>query len=116
MINLIIVYRFKDFPDILGEPIVQEIAKSHKKSPGQTLLRHLIQNGIVVIPKSGNPKRIKENIDIFDFELTNVEMAKMNELDKGEEGRIFDFRFFKGVEDHPDYPFKKSDTHCKKIK
>ncbi|KAF5288490.1 hypothetical protein FQA39_LY15419 [Lamprigera yunnana] len=98
-------YNVCDFPDILGNPIVKELAQKYKKSPGQVLLRHLIEQHIIVIPKSGNPNRIKENIDLFDFELSPEDVNKLNNLDKGEEGRIFNFLFFRGVEKHPEYPF-----------
>lgn len=97
----------QDFPDILGHPLVTEIARKYSKTPGQILLRHLVQKDITVIPKSGNPKRIKDNISIFDFELSQEDVEKLDSLDKGEEGRIFDFMFFKGVENHPEYPFTK---------
>ncbi|KAF5298739.1 hypothetical protein FQR65_LT09608 [Abscondita terminalis] len=99
-------YSVNNFPDILGSPIVNEIALKHLKTPGQILLKHLIQQDIVVIPKSSNPIRIKENIDLFDFELTSDELKTLNNLDKGEDGRIFNFLFFKGVEKHPEYPFE----------
>lgn len=45
-------------------PAVAEIAKKHKKTPAQVLLRHMIQKGIAVIPKSTNPDRIRQNIDV----------------------------------------------------
>ncbi|XP_030765036.1 1,5-anhydro-D-fructose reductase-like [Sitophilus oryzae] len=102
-------YLLDDFPDILGHPIVKEIAQKYNKSPGQILLKHLVQNDIIVIPKSGNPDRIKANIDIFDFELAKEDIEKLDSLDKGEDGRIFDFYFFKGVENHPNYPFRKKE-------
>lgn len=99
-------YVVDDYPDILGHPDVIKIAEKYNKSPGQVLLRHLVQQDIIVIPKSKNPDRIKSNIDIFNFELDKEDMDKLNKLDKGAKGRLFDFRFFKGVEDHPEYPFK----------
>lgn len=102
------IFSLDDFPDILGHPIVIELAEKYKKMPGQVLLRHLIQQDVIVIPKSGNPDRIKANIDIFDFQLSDEDMKKLDELDRGEKGRIFNFLFFKGVEKHPDYPFKLS--------
>ncbi|CAH0551981.1 unnamed protein product [Brassicogethes aeneus] len=99
-------YSLDNFPDILGHPVVKEISENHGKSTGQVLLRHHLQHGITVIPKSSNSERIKQNIDVFDFELSEEEMEKLDSLDKGEEGRIFDFKFFKGAENHPEYPFK----------
>ncbi|XP_066992937.2 1,5-anhydro-D-fructose reductase [Anabrus simplex] len=101
-------YSPKHFPDLLGHPVVQKIANAHDKTPAQVLLRHLVQAGIVVIPKSANPKRIKENCKIFDFELDNQEMEELDTLDQGEDGRILNFRFFEGVEKHPEYPFTKT--------
>lgn len=65
----------------------------------------MLQKDIIVIPKSSKPARIKENINLFDFELNAEDIDKLNNLDKGERGRIFDFLFFKGVEKHPEYPF-----------
>lgn len=91
----------------MGHPLVKELAEKYKKTPGQILLRHLVQQDIIVIPKSSNPERLKSNIDIFDFELAAEDIEKLNGLDRGENGRIFDFLFFKGVEDHPEYPFKQ---------
>ncbi|CAH1363923.1 unnamed protein product [Tenebrio molitor] len=100
-------YSIQDFPDILGHPVVTELSKKYGKTPGQILLRHLVQQDIIVIPKSSNPDRIKSNIDLFDFELSEEDMCALNALDRGENGRIFDFLFFKGVERHPEYPFKQ---------
>ncbi|CAH2094520.1 unnamed protein product [Euphydryas editha] len=94
------------FPDLLGHPEVNEIAKNHNKTPAQVLLRYLIQQKVVVIPKSTSEKRLKENADIYDFELTPAEVNRLKKLDKGESGRIFNFLFWKGVENHPEYPFK----------
>lgn len=95
----------EDFPNILENPTVTTLAEKYKKSSGQILLRHLIQRDIVVIPKSTNPLRIAQNIDVFDFVLDEIDMGQINNLDKGECGRIFDFLFFKGVENHNEYPF-----------
>lgn len=53
----------------------------------QVLLRHLVQLGMIVIPKSIKQHRIKENFDILDFELTKEEVEKMNKLDKGSKAR-----------------------------
>lgn len=61
---------------------VKECAASHKKTPAQILLRFLLQSGIAVIPKSSHVERIKENIDVFDFELTANEMNALATLDK----------------------------------
>lgn len=85
---------------------VKALSHKYKKSPGQILLRYNVQRGYVVIPKSSNPKRIKENIDIFDFELTDEDMKTLNKLDKGEKGRVFDFlAFYTDLDKNPQYPF-----------
>lgn len=89
-------YSVEKFPDLLGHPVVQKIAKNYQKTPAQVLLRHAVQGGVAVIPKSSNPDRIKSNIDVFNFSLTDEEMNELNTLDQGEDGRIFNFLFFKG--------------------
>lgn len=81
---------------LMENPTVVAIAVNHNKTAAQVLLRHLVQSGIVVIPKSTRPERIKENIDIFDFELSEDEMKQMDGLDQGYNGRLFDFKSFKG--------------------
>ena len=75
-------------------PVVKEMAEKYKKSPAQVLLRHAVQDGLVVIPKSSNSERQKLNIDIFNFKLADEEMKKLNELDKHERGRVFDYFAF----------------------
>lgn len=105
-LSKVFCFSLDNFPDILGHPTVKEIAAKHKKTEGQVLLRHLTQQDIAVIPKSSNPERIKQNIEIFDFILSDEDLEKLNALDRGEDGRIFDFIFFKGAEKHPHYPFK----------
>nr|CAD7424023.1 unnamed protein product [Timema monikensis] len=93
------------YPDHMNHPVVQNIARCHNKTPAQILLKHLVQQGVAVIPKSINPARIAENIQIFDFELDVNELNQLNSLDQGEEGRIVDYNWYKGVEAHPEYPF-----------
>ena len=66
------------------DPVIQEIAKAHGKSAVQTMLRWHIQEGFSVIPGSKNPDHIKENINIFDFELSEAEMNQIRALDKGQ--------------------------------
>ncbi|KAJ8971913.1 hypothetical protein NQ314_000484, partial [Rhamnusium bicolor] len=93
-------------PDLLGHPVVTDIAKKYNKSTAQVLLRHIIQNGIVAIPKSINPARLHQNINILDFELSGDDMQALNDLDANL--RILDFQlFFKGIKQHPEYPFKE---------
>jgi len=68
---------------LLDNPTLASIAQAHGKSPAQVAIRWSIQLGNVVIPRSGNPERIKHNIDVFGFELTDDEMASINGLNDG---------------------------------
>jgi 2,5-diketo-D-gluconate reductase A len=68
---------------LLENPTVASVAQAHGKTPAQALIRWSIQLGNIVIPRSANPERIKSNIDVFDFELTDDEMAALNALDDG---------------------------------
>ncbi|XP_043462965.1 1,5-anhydro-D-fructose reductase-like [Leptopilina heterotoma] len=91
----------------LKNPTVQTIAQKHEKTPAQVLLRFLIQKGVSVIPKSSKPHRIQENFKVLDWTLDSSDMTALESLDKGPEGRVVDFvSFFKGVEKHPEFPFK----------
>lgn len=72
---------------LLKDPIINDIAKSHGKTPAQIIIRWHIQNGFIVIPGTSNPDYIKENIDIFNFTLTRNEMNKIRKLNT--EKRIF---------------------------
>jgi 2,5-diketo-D-gluconate reductase A len=72
---------------VLDDQVVDGVAKATGKSPAQVVLRWHIQRGDVVFPKSVTPRRIKENFEIFDFELADDDMAALTELNKGEQGR-----------------------------
>ncbi|CAG9789202.1 unnamed protein product [Diatraea saccharalis] len=104
------------FPDLLCLKEVNDIAEKHGKTPAQVLLHFLVQQKVVVIPKSTSENRLKENMDIYDFELSPPEMNTLKKLDKGEDGRIFNFLFWKGVERHPEYPFKLPVTEAEVTK
>lgn len=67
--------------DLLSHPAVQEIAKAHGRSPGQVVLRWETQQDVVPIPKSANPSRLADNLDIFDFDLTAAELSALATLD-----------------------------------
>ena len=70
--------------EMFKEKAVVRIAAKYGKTPAQVLLRYQIENGVIVIPKSIHENRIKENIDIFDFSLTNEEIAELAALDRNE--------------------------------
>ena len=70
--------------ELLGDPVISAIADAHGVSSAQVILRWDLQRGIVVIPGSGNPEHIKENLDLFGFELTETEMSAIAALDRGE--------------------------------
>ena len=70
--------------EMFEEAEVVEIAQKYDKTPAQVLLRFLMQKNIAVIPRSTRPEHIKENIDLFDFELTSSEMMQLDTLDKNE--------------------------------
>lgn len=68
---------------LLDHPTICAIANVHQKSPAQIILRWLVQRNILPLVKTSNPRRMKENLDIFDFTLTDAEMQKMSQLDRG---------------------------------
>lgn len=70
--------------ELLSDPVLSKIAARHNKSVAQVILRWDLQRGVVIIPGSSNPDHIKENISIFDFSLTNDEMAQIAALDRNE--------------------------------
>ena len=69
---------------IMGEPLIGELAKAHGKSPAQVILRWHVQQGNIVIPGSKTPSHIAQNIELFDFALTDEEMARIAALDRGD--------------------------------
>lgn len=68
--------------NLLEHPLLQDIAAKYGKSPAQVILRWDLQNGIVTIPKSVTPQRIRENADLYDFELTSDEIEQINGLNE----------------------------------
>ena len=73
--------------DVLDDPVVGQIAQKVAKTPAQVVLRWHIERGDIVFPKSSTPQRIRENIDIFDFELSDDQIDELTGLDRGEAGR-----------------------------
>jgi 2,5-diketo-D-gluconate reductase A len=67
---------------VLDDPQLAEIGRAHGKSVAQVVIRWHLQVGTIVIPKSANPGRIRENFDFFDFELTDADMAAIAALDR----------------------------------
>jgi 2,5-diketo-D-gluconate reductase A len=67
---------------VLGEPVIAAVAAAHGVTPAQVVLRWHLQQGRIVIPKSVTASRIRENLDVFGFELTAVELAAIDGLDR----------------------------------
>ncbi|XP_008291797.1 aldose reductase [Stegastes partitus] len=86
---------------LLEDPVVAEIAKKHRHSPAQVLLRYHVQQGVAVIPKSDKPHHILENTKIFDFSLTDEDMSALRGLDRGWRACMLE-----QVKSHPYYPFE----------
>ena len=70
--------------ELLNDEVIVNIAKNHNVSAAQVILRWNLQKGVVVIPGSSNPEHIKENTELYDFELTIDEMNRINALDRNE--------------------------------
>ena len=69
--------------NLFTDPVLSAIAEAHGKSVAQVVLRWLIQRGVVVIPKSVRPERMAQNLDVFDFDLTEEQMTRIAALDTG---------------------------------
>jgi diketogulonate reductase-like aldo/keto reductase len=68
---------------VLDVPTIEEIAEAHGKTPAQVVIRWHLQLGNVVIPKSVTPERIRANLDLFDFELSDDDLAAIARLEAG---------------------------------
>jgi 2,5-diketo-D-gluconate reductase A len=77
--------------NLFTDPTLSEIGSAHGRSVAQVVLRWLIQRGVVVVQKSVRAERMRENIDVFDFELTDDEMSRIAAMDRGE-SLFFDHR------------------------
>ncbi|EFG75315.1 oxidoreductase, aldo/keto reductase family protein [Mycobacterium parascrofulaceum ATCC BAA-614] len=72
---------------VLDDPVINRVADARGKSAAQVVLRWHVQRGDIVFPKSVTPERVKENFELFDFELDDSDMAAISALDQGEAGR-----------------------------
>ncbi|KAM7157201.1 dihydrodiol dehydrogenase 3-like [Molossus nigricans] len=90
----------KNYPVILEDPVLNAIAEKHQRTPAQVALRYQLQRGVVVLAKSFTEKRIRENFQVFDFQLTPQDMERLDGLNRNL--RYFNVTAFA---DHPDYPF-----------
>jgi len=73
--------------EISSAPALQEVAKAHGVTPAQAILRWQLQTGNIVIPKSNRRERMAENLDVFGFELSDIELAALAAVDQGADGR-----------------------------
>ena len=73
---------------VLDDPVITEIAEALGRSPAQVVLRWHLQHGNIVFPKSTTPARMRENFELFDFELDAGQVQRIDALDRGEDGRI----------------------------
>ena len=71
--------------ELLREPAIVEVARAHERTPAQVVLRWHLQLGLSAVPKSSRPERMAENIALYDFELSDAEVAAISALDRGEE-------------------------------
>ena len=72
---------------VLDDPVVVEVAEAVGRTPAQAVLRWHVQRGDIVFPKSTTPSRMRENFELFDFELTDEQVQALASLDRGEAGR-----------------------------
>ncbi|XP_024140230.1 aldo-keto reductase family 1 member B1 isoform X1 [Oryzias melastigma] len=89
-----------DDPTLMEEPIIKAIAEKYKKTAAQVLMRFHIQRNVVVIAKSVTPSRIKENIQLFDFELSEADMKEILSMNRNWRGFPADW-----ATKHKDYPY-----------
>jgi 2,5-diketo-D-gluconate reductase A len=72
---------------VLRDPVITEIAERLERTAAQVVLRWHVQRDSIVFPKSVTPERVRENFELFDFELTDADMEAITGLDRGEDGR-----------------------------
>lgn len=89
-------------PVLLEDPVLNAIAKKHGRTPAEVAMRHLLQKHVVVLAKSFKPERIKQNLKVFEFELSNEEMKTLDGLNQNR--RYINSDLWKG---HPKFPFSE---------
>ncbi|XP_046546022.1 aldo-keto reductase family 1 member B1-like isoform X2 [Haliotis rubra] len=97
-------YITKDAPKTLEDPTIVDIGRKYNKSTAQVILRWGMQRGFALVPKSTNPARLAQNMDVFDFKLNEEDMKAMLALDRGYRINVHKYNTWK---DHPFYPFEK---------
>ncbi|XP_054153871.1 1,5-anhydro-D-fructose reductase-like [Oppia nitens] len=88
---------------LLKDPVILRLAQKYGKNAGQILLKFQTDRNIIVVPKSVNPDRIKSNIQIFDFKLTDEELQELESLDRNYRSNLFEI-----TRDLPNHPFDPS--------
>jgi 2,5-diketo-D-gluconate reductase A len=73
---------------LLSEPVIVEVAERLGRTPAQVVLRWHVQQGLVVIPKSSDPARLAQNLNLFSFELSPDDMASLATLDEGPDAGV----------------------------
>ncbi|XP_044735600.1 1,5-anhydro-D-fructose reductase-like [Chrysoperla carnea] len=92
--------QFGKIPSLFEEPILKQLQRKYKKTLCQIIIRYLIQLGTIPIPKTINKRRLKENINVFNFNLTRIDMEKIDTLNHN----IRHYLFLE-AEQHQHYPF-----------
>lgn len=89
-----------ELPGSLGGPSPLCLGKKHKRTPALIALRYQLQRGVVVLAKSYNEQRIRENVQVFEFQLTSEDMKAIDGLNRN-------LRYFNGdsLASHPNYPY-----------
>ncbi|XP_069110466.1 aldo-keto reductase family 1 member A1-A-like [Argopecten irradians] len=87
-------------PVLLADPVIAKLATKYQKTPAQILIRNLLQRELIVIPKSVTPSRIRENGNVFDFELSPEDTAVIENIDTDQ--RMFKYHIMVHA---PDFPF-----------
>ena len=90
---------------VLEDEIVKSIATKNSHTTAQIAIRWLIQRGIIAIPKTTNPERLKINFNVFDFEISDEDCKILDSLDQGEKGRRVRMEM-NNLREHPEFPFK----------